>query len=84
MALVKKVSPQHRFYDNLWTMIYDEGFEINYDHKRMFMYNTYYHNPKNASEILSDCSSTLVGWFHDYLTDEVTCIRGTKDTPLPK
>lgn len=78
MRLVNNMNYKTRFYDDLWTMIYDEGFEINYQHQRIFLYNQYYADPKNATNILSNCSSTIVGWYHDYSTNEYTCIKGTK------
>jgi len=32
MELVSKISHDNRFYQNLWSMIYDEGVELNYNH----------------------------------------------------
>ncbi len=78
-ALLKKVSPQNRFYDNSWTMIYDEGFEVTYEHQKIFVFSQYYPDPKNSSVMLSNCSASIVGWYHNYLTDEYTCIRGARD-----
>lgn len=60
-------------------MIYDEGFEVTYEHQKIFVFSQYYPDPNNSTLMLSNCSATIVGWYHNYLTDEYTCIRGTKE-----
>lgn len=41
------------------------------------VYSKYYPDPKNNSNYVSNCSSTLVGWYHNYHTNQFTCVRGT-------
>lgn len=40
------------------------------------MYNTYYPDKKNNDQMVSDCTTTLVGWYHDLYTNQYTCVRG--------
>ena len=45
-----------------WSMVYDEGFDINFGSLNLFAFSRYF---KDKNDWASDCSSTLVGWFHD-------------------
>ena len=46
-------------------MIYDDGFEIDFDYTKMFSFNKYI---SKGSDYESDYSNTLVGWYHNYAT----------------
>lgn len=41
-------------------MIYDEGFEINFDSTKLMAFNKYY---KDSDNWKSDCGKTLAGWY---------------------
>ena len=58
-----------------WTMIYDEGFEIDFDNTKFFSFNKYI---SKGSDYESDCSNTLVGWYHNYDTLERGCYLAEK------
>jgi len=45
-----------------WTMIYDEGFEVDVDNMNYFAFSKFY---KEGHEYKSECSKTLKGWYHD-------------------
>lgn len=51
-------------------MIYDEGFEIDFDNTKFLAFNKYI---PVGSDFESDCSNTLVGWYHNYATNERGC-----------
>ena len=59
-----------------WTMIYDEGFEIEYDSVKYFAFNKDQRSDNGGYE--SDCSSTLIGWYNNAVTGERGCYRANK------
>lgn len=56
-------------------MIYNEGFEIIINKHRLFLFNKYF---KENDKFKSDCSQTLVGWYHEEDTNKYACVRGFK------
>ncbi len=58
-----------------WTMVYDEGFDIQIGGIDYFAFSKFY---KSGSEHKSDCSSTLVGWYHDKYNNMQGCFKGKK------
>ena len=61
-----------------WTMIYDEGFEITYQNTKLLLFSKFYIKPGTRRTYISNCALTLVGWFHNFSSGEVGCIRGQK------
>ena len=72
---VKEESSSHSSSLDFWTMIYDEGFEIRHNNVRYFTFSEYV---KTEAGYKSRCSSTLVGWYHNYITHEKGCFRAQK------
>lgn len=58
-----------------WTMIYDEGFEVQHRNIRYFAFSEYV---QTDSGYKSKCSKTLVGWYHNYATHEKGCFKAAK------
>jgi len=71
-----------------WTMVYDEGFDVNIDDYSFFAFSKYAPNPranpfsgKKKEKFVSMCYSTLLGWFHK--GDEWGCFFATKNNEKP-
>lgn len=45
-----------------WTLIYDQGFEIDVDNKKYFAFFNY---TKDGSKTISHCGQTTTGWYHE-------------------
>ena len=58
-------------------MIYDEGFEIQYEQYNIFVYN-YYTLDVSDQKSKSHCSKTTVGWYRNKNNNHYGCIRGQK------
>eukprot|EP00743_Colponemidia_sp_Colp-15_P000359 GILK01000413.1.p1 GENE.GILK01000413.1~~GILK01000413.1.p1 ORF type:complete len:589 (+),score=120.79 GILK01000413.1:68-1768(+) len=59
----------------LWTMVYDEGFEVQTDKMKMFAFSKYEHS---EGKTISHCGETLVGWYHNKDTKQWGCYRASK------
>jgi cathepsin C len=74
-----------------WTMLYDEGFEVNVGGLNFFAFSNYtfekdalLHKKHNVSH----CGDTMVGWYHNADRTQFGCYYGVKvekvpSTPLP-
>ncbi len=56
-------------------MVYDEGFEVDINNINYFAFSKFY---KEGTAHKSDCSSTLVGWYHDKANNLMGCYTGKK------
>jgi len=57
---------------NFWTMIYDEGFEVNiapYSFMAFFRYDKKKF-PFQSSYTETNCAETLIGWYHKIDKDQ--------------
>jgi len=67
-----------------WTMIYDEGFEVDGDGLEFFAFSKFQLLPASMrsfagqTAIKSDCSRTEVGWYRDAEKGQFGCYYGTK------
>mmetsp|Transcript_150718 Transcript_150718/g.281059 ORF Transcript_150718/g.281059 Transcript_150718/m.281059 type:complete len:550 (-) Transcript_150718:65-1714(-) len=66
-----------------WTMIYDEGFEVNVAGLNFFAFSnfTFEKNPKHRSapkHNVSHCGDTMVGWYQNRDRTRFGCYYGTK------
>jgi len=65
-----------------WTMVYDEGFEIQIGGYLYFAFNRYEPKPatslssQEVSDYISYCTETMVGWYHDEDRSHWGCWRG--------
>jgi cathepsin C len=60
---------------SMWTMVYDEGFEVKYRNVKYFAFNKFTHH---RGDYRSYCGETLVGWYKNLETGERGCYRGHK------
>jgi cathepsin C len=60
-----------------WTLIYDQGFELNFGGNKYFAYFNY---TKSGSQITSNCDRTFTGWYHDSKVNSNNwgCFRASK------
>ena len=56
-------------------MIYDEGFQIEDGQQTIFVFSKFF---EKAGQHKSDCSASLTGWYHDFATNQVACVKGSK------
>ena len=63
----------------MWTMIYNEGFEIRIKSLRILLFNKYFKDEKNPANYLSNCAKTLIGWYRYSESEEYGCIQGEKE-----
>ena len=61
--------------NTLWTMIYNEGFEIRINNHRIFTFSKYF---KDGTTFKSNCAQTLVGWYYEEGTNKYACVQGFK------
>lgn len=65
-----------------WTMIYDEGFEVQIGGRKFFAFSKYVPNPgtqlssDKVAHYTSHCDETMVGWYVDTRTNSWGCYRG--------
>jgi cathepsin C len=57
--------------DNIWSMVYNEGFEIRYKKIVLFVFNEYF---KKDEKWYSNCGKSLIGWYKNTLTNEYGCV----------
>jgi len=65
-----------------WTMIYDEGFEVNINDQTFFAFSKY---KTKGSKSLSYCGKTFPGWYHpvkDVDAKKWGCYHGIKKTKV--
>eukprot|EP00746_Dinoflagellata_sp_MGD_P128942 gnl/MRDRNA2_/MRDRNA2_63218_c0_seq2.p1 gnl/MRDRNA2_/MRDRNA2_63218_c0~~gnl/MRDRNA2_/MRDRNA2_63218_c0_seq2.p1 ORF type:complete len:518 (-),score=118.32 gnl/MRDRNA2_/MRDRNA2_63218_c0_seq2:7-1560(-) len=75
-----------------WTMVYDEGFEVNVDGFNFFAFSnfTFEKDPKtSAKHNVSHCGDTMVGWYQSVDRTKFGCYYGNKlekaaPVPLPQ
>jgi len=66
-----------------WTMVYDEGFEVNVDGQSFFAFSNFSYE-KNAGHTaekphnVSHCGQTIVGWYRDSQRTKFGCYYGYK------
>ncbi|CAD8121312.1 unnamed protein product [Paramecium sonneborni] len=58
-----------------WTMVYDEGFEVDFLNYKCFAFSKY---KTNYSGAYSYCGETLIGWYQNTETNERGCYRAYK------
>jgi cathepsin C len=62
-----------------WTMVYDEGFNIQIDQFTFFSFSKYSIDKENGKKIYkSHCYSTLVGWFNNHDKSKWGCYQAFK------
>jgi len=62
-----------------WTMIYDEGFEVNVDGLSFFAFSRFdLHNVGGVKTNVSRCGETQLGWYHDLDTGRWGCYFGRR------
>lgn len=76
----------------VWTMVYDEGFEVTVDGFNFMAFSnfTFQHDPKTqAKHNVSHCGETMVGWYQNVDRSKFGCYYGSKlekseAVPLPE
>jgi len=58
-----------------WTVIYDQGFEIQIDNKKYFAFSYF---EQKAGKVTSFCEKTFNGWYHDFDGQHWGCYSGLK------
>jgi len=66
-----------------WTMVYDEGFEVNVDGQSFFAFSNFTFEKDAAKPLakphnVSHCGSTMVGWYRDAQRTKFGCYYGYK------
>jgi len=65
-----------------WTMIYDEGFEVNVDGLSFFAFSKFDLNYKDGVKVnVSRCGETQVGWYHNKERTQFGCYYAKKRIP---
>jgi cathepsin C len=59
-----------------WTMVYDEGFEIQFKSTKYFAFSKY--QPDGGSHATSYCDKTLIGWYNNHQTNDRGCYYAEK------
>jgi len=63
-----------------WTMVYDEGFEVNLRNLSFFAFSNFtFDGPKKSN--VSHCGQTMVGWYSTLDGSKFGCYYGVKDSP---
>jgi len=58
-----------------WTLIYDEGWELEYLGTK---YTHFFKYEKEGRDYQSDCSQTIVGWFNNIQKNQRGCSQAFK------
>ncbi|CAJ1397482.1 unnamed protein product [Effrenium voratum] len=62
-----------------WTMIYDEGFEVELGHLNFFAFSNFtFDVNEHGKHNISHCDQTMVGWYHNKDRTQFGCYYGTK------
>lgn len=66
-----------------WTMVYDEGFEVNVDGTSYLAFSNFTFekdaaHPKLTAHNVSHCGQTMVGWYRDAAATKFGCYYGYK------
>lgn len=62
-----------------WTMIYDEGFEVNVDGMSFFAFSRFdLHEADGIKNNVSRCGETQLGWYHNLERTRWGCFHATK------
>merc|ERR1711871_147585 len=67
-----------------WTMIYDEGFEVELGGAKFFAFHKF--SKGDGEKEFSHCGETFPGWIHPAKNPDAKkwgCYHGIKDTPVP-
>jgi len=56
-------------------MVYDEGFAVDVGDFSYFAFSKFY---KDGHDHKSDCSKTLIGWYHNKQENTMGCYKGFK------
>lgn len=71
-----------------WTMVYDEGFEVNADGYTFFAFNAYKAKPhvslssEDVNDYVSFCDKTMVGWFRNKAHTKWGCYKAVQTATL--
>jgi cathepsin C len=79
---IARTTANGQTHEGTWTMIYDEGFEVNLMGAKFFAFSKY--SSDNEKEF-SHCDKTFPGWFHPATNPDSAkwgCYYGEKDTPV--
>jgi len=65
----------------LWTMVYDEGFEVNVGDLSFFAFSNFtFQGDPSLKHNVSNCNETIVGWYQTKDRKQFGCYYGTKVT----
>jgi len=69
-----------------WTMVYDEGFEVNVGGLNFFAFSNFTFevnasDPHRAKHNVSNCGDTMVGWYQNPERTKFGCFYGSKVLP---
>jgi len=60
-----------------WTMVYDEGFEVNIGERSFFAFSNFsFEGKKHKKHNVSHCTETIVGWYANAQRTEFGCYYG--------
>jgi len=62
-----------------WTMVYNQGFEVNVNGRSFFAFSDYKQLPDKGG-VVSHCDRTRTGWSHDVTVRNWACFRAIKAT----
>jgi len=60
-----------------WTMIYDEGMDVQFNDHRFTAF--FYYFPDNNGKVTSFCGKTVVGWYIEKSTGKKACFQAEKN-----
>ena len=65
-----------------WTMVYDEGFEVEIGDLNFFAFSNFSFESQKTSTMhnVSHCDETMVGWYHNKDRTKFGCYYGSKVT----